>query len=405
MSLKITKLVTLLLGIFLCVIFTILYQSKESDTYLAEEAEACDAINIQQSLKIDCWMSIIQETFQESGTQGAFDDFIYIYTNFETFANTGCHKHAHRVGDLAFYYEYLSHGDLSLVEFPMNATTCGYGFYHGFIEHLVQNTPTSKYVDEICPYLTSTIKTVAPAISQTCYHGAGHGFLIAQADVLIDPREWSIVNFITVPLQRCDSLLQSTDSERKECYLGVFTVLTEWMFDNEYGLVYDRQYPYVHCDLLINPLHQEACYYETTQKFDYISNYNLKNTKKLIESGDRADIEEHLYEIALTGFIQRDTGTDGLDFLHTCKEVFENEIAMCIRVVIGGLIEHGPAQIQYKQVNQFCSNKILSPDEKRICIDAYAHKLERFNTKDEIQNMCSEGYLMKDLCIANFDSL
>ena len=136
----------------------------------AEWIDDCYNNHDNQSKRIDCWLRGIEDAFTVGGTEGAFDVFTTIYNRYDDFAATGCHKHAHRVGDLAFYYDYLTHEDLSKVTFPKNATAFGYGFYHGFVEHLVQNKPDPAYVDEVCPYLKDTIYDMAPAISQTFYH-------------------------------------------------------------------------------------------------------------------------------------------------------------------------------------------------------------------------------------------
>ena len=385
-------------GLIAVGVFSGVFSSPQSDIGLSVYAQECNDSTDSHASRIDCWMLLIENEFSNTGTAGAFDVFTYIYQNYESFANSGCHKHAHRVGDLAFYYDYLTHEDLTKVEFPKGATACGYGFYHGFVEHLVQNTPSPQYVDEICPLLKETISNEAPGISQTCFHGAGHGFLLAQSDQLTDPKDWTIDNFITEPLLKCDGLLLASDFERKECYQGVFTVLTEWMADEEYGLTYNKIEPYAHCDRVANSEYQEGCYAEVSQKFDSVSEFSMTKMRKLLESGATQDFYNKTLWIALSGFMQNDPDTDGIDFFKECSEVFFDRSDTCIDVVVGGVIEHGPSGNQYQYVNAFCELDLLTEKEQEYCNRSFAQKLPRYETEEDIKLLCNNNVIHPATC-------
>jgi hypothetical protein len=287
---------------------------------------------------------------------------------------------------------------MTQMEFPKNSIACGYGFYHGFVEHLIQDRPNVDFVAEQCAYLVGALSETAPDLQGVCYHAGGHGFLMAQADVLRDPSEWTIPNFTTAPLEKCDALKTTSKFLKHECRQGVFNVFVNWMEAGEYGFSYNAQSPYKYCNTLENIEHQTACYIEMTRKIEYGSGTDPFSALELIQTGEREDMENTLLVIAVAGMVMADPyGTQ--EYLTTrCRLVDEQYQRGCFTSIVHGLFEHGIPGREYYLANQFCSSEFLLDTEVSWCHQQAAQKLNRFITNTEIQDFCSNGDISGPIC-------
>ncbi len=365
----------------------------------SQEIVSCNEGEKNESEKINCWFVIIQKVFIEQGTEEAFTVFEKINNDYDVFANTGCHRHAHRVGDLSYYYDYLDHKDLRKTEFPKNAVACGYGFYHGFFEHLIQDNPDPDFVTETCEYMRENLYEVAPAISQTCYHGSGHGFVLAELDKITESKLWTETQFTSQPLQQCERLAQATLSEISECRQGVYNVLADWMADKEYGLSYNADEPFAFCDTQLFE-HQYDCYYEMAQKIGIITEFSPLKSLVVAEKALRKDLQQLILDVAIAGLVQHNPKGDQSEILNECRLMPENFGLVCFKSIVSGLIEHNPINDDFASAFGFCARKDLLIHETEACYGILALKLERFYTKNEIEIACQSGVYSDILCTA-----
>jgi len=383
----------------LSVLFGIAYvvYQKDSTSYTIEIKE-CAELHADSSSRINCWMGVIRTVFEEEGTEEAFGVFTSVYETYTDFSGTGCHLHAHRMGDMSYYYDYLYHQDMTQMDFPKNSISCGYGFYHGFIEHLIQDRPEIDFVEEQCVYLVDRLCEIAPVLQGVCYHAGGHGFMMARADELRDPSEWTISNFTTPPLEKCDALETVSKHLKHECRQGVYNVFTNWMEVGEYGFTYNAQSPYEYCDTVENIEHQTACYIEMTRKIEYGSGTDPLSAFELIQTGNREDMEKSLLIIAVAGMVMHDPYGDQEYLTTRCRLVDAEKQQSCFKSIVHGLFEHGIPGREYYLANQFCSSEFLLDVEVGWCHQQAAQKLNRFRTNSEIQNICSNGDLSEQVC-------
>jgi len=362
------------------------------------EIDRCNAdADASESKKIDCWYEIIRETFNTKGTEEAFDIFEDIYTKYDVFTNTGCHRHAHRVGDMSYYLDYLTHKDLTQMDFPKNANLCGYGFYHGFVEHLIQDNPDTNFTVKACTQLIESLESVAPAIQQTCYHGAGHGFLLAKVDQLSEGEGWSRRMFIEEPLSNCEALTSVTQNDRNECRQGVYNVFTDWMSYGEYGLSFNTEEPFDFC----NAEHverREDCYYEVAQKLDMITDSNPIEMGRLIQVIEDEDVRGSVLGTGIAGIIQNNPAGNQYDVLTQCQSLSEDLVVPCIKGIVGGLIEHDISKTNYTNAANFCAYAPMSDAERNECLIRGVDQMQRFRTPNELQKLCAQKVYPDTFC-------
>lgn len=363
-----------------------------------KEVAVCAETTEDRSARINCWIEALRKALRAEGTERAFELFGYVYENHEDFSDTGCHLHAHRMGDIAYYDEYLAHQDITEIEFPKNSISCGYGFYHGFIEHMIQDRPEVDFVETQCAYLIDALKDVGPGIEGVCYHAGGHGFMMARADELTDREEWTIANFTNPPLEKCEQLKTPDAYLKDECRQGVFNVFVNWMEIGEYGIHYNADAPYEYCNTLTNDDHQYACYTEMTRKINYASKGDPERAIEIIQSGVRRDMDIYLLEIAVAGTVQEDPYGAQEKLLRGCRAVDGHMQEACFKAIVHGLFEHGIPGAEYKLADEWCAASDLSETEDAWCYQRLVNKLDRFRTDTQIKEICDAGELSKRAC-------
>ncbi len=384
----------------ICVV-TVLFLSHAAEARFAAEAERCDSSFGAVSEKIDCWLRLIRADLEQRGIEKALEHFSYLYETFELFGATGCHQHAHKLGDMAYYGIYRKTQDLTQMEFPQATTGCGYGFFHGFLEHLIQDTPEPLFVTETCEYLKKRLSESMRDIGTICYHGSGHGFTLARIDT-VPQKEWgNLSSFINVPLAQCEGLPLANEKEIEDCREGIFNVIADWMTNKEYGFSYNEAAPFAPCALQ-NPKHTYACHYELGQRLSAVIEDDARNAAVLVETLKDKEIREMVFGVMVAGIMQRAAPLKRealvAEQCHGVKDASLHHV--CIRSAANGMMEHGSPQQEYRQVLRFCSNPLLSKrGEQSYCYETLARRLPRFYSQETRQRICNEfPKLHKALC-------
>ncbi len=313
--------------------------------------------------KKECWEFTLSQAVEEGGVTKAFEIFTHLYESDPQFASDGCHWYSHKIGD-ASYADYLTHKDFSKVQFPDSSSYCGYGYYHGFLEHYLRDTPDFEDVVGICNELIKNRSEDLPRIRLNCFHAIGHGFVQEPSDTGM----WGDAQaFVQTGIDVCRKL--EKDDERMECLQGAFNVISDWIYTDNYGLEPDPNDPMKLCRTQANYEETLACYYELSMKLNiYTKNgllefYNLY--VKDIEDDEIADvIIGPLVAAVMQELISED---DHIPLLYECRSLPERVQVACLKGITGGFVAHGEPTKEYVKAITFCSSSVLTSDEKSIC--------------------------------------
>lgn len=343
--------------------------------------------------QIDCIFNIIHENLREHGLESALGIFQDAYDSFYSFSSTGCHRHAHRVGDMVYYELYLQQDGFNSVFFPQTATACGYGLFHGFIEHLIQDNPSPAFVTETCNYLHDVYGDSMGAIRLTCYHGSGHGFMLHTAE-RIEREAWGdLSRFTSDSLEKCMQLSEATEYEQEECRQGVFNVIVDWMSDEEYGFSYDYENPFAVCDSL-QEQYWHACYYEMAQKTDRVSGEDPRVLARIVEGAPNQELADTAFSVGIAGIVQQVIADEGEyeRILHDCSDLSDAQYRLCLQSVIHGLFEHGPPAQEYQEPLALCADNgfVGERDLSAFCYKNIAQRLTRFYEPAQRTSICRE---------------
>lgn len=356
---------------------------------------------VSEEHQVECIFKILESEMGRGGMFTAMPVFSSAYKSFYSFASTGCHKYAHRMGDIAYFKEYLAKKDMRAMNFPQETTACGYGFYHGFLEHLIQDNPSPRFVTETCTYLTERLGGTMGSIRLICYHGSGHGFVLAHVETLPSSAWGNAWTFVGEPLKECDSLPGATREEKEQCRQGVFNMLVEWMQLEQYEFSYDTEDPFSTCRTMPERYWHD-CYYETSQKLDRLSGRDPVRIAEIVQHAPTEKIRRSSFEVGVAGIIQQ-TIADERGYEETlarCALLDDPLFMSCMKSILRGLFEHGAPQEEYKKVLVFCEDAyIAARGQTKACFWFTAESFIRFYTPEKALELCTtfpEAY--RDIC-------
>jgi hypothetical protein len=366
-------------------------------------ADACDAAHEGIQAKVDCWLGRPLSIVDAGSLTAGFRAFTYLYETYPAFASTGCHRYAHKVGDAAYYNFMLAKGlALEEVEFPQSTTACGYGFFHGFIEHLVQNDPDEKNVVQNCEYLRETYAKNMRDIGTICYHASGHGFMQTQADALPDAMWGNPGLMVKQPLEACERL-PTNGQEIEDCREGVFNVLVDWMETKDFGLSFDLDDPLALCSRVAAGW-QYACYYELGQNLGKITGGSPLRAAAFSASIRDTELRRMTFGVMVAGMMQSKTALDEYrELLGECTAIEEAVLyETCVVSSANGMMEHGVPGEEYAKVLDLCADaRLTERDGDAACYRALGQRLARFYPPGKVASICgSFPSAYRDSCVA-----
>jgi len=354
-------------------------------------AEACDAAHEGVQAKVDCWLERPLGIVNAGSLTAGFRAFTYLYETYPAFASTGCHRYAHKVGDAAYYNLMLAHGlSLEDIDFPQSTTACGYGFFHGFVEHLVQNDPDQRTVVAHCEYLRSTYAGTMRDIGTICYHASGHGFMQAQADALPEGMHGNPRLMVRRPLEECEAL-PTNEREIEDCREGVFNVLVDWMETGDFGLTFDLKDPLGVC-AHVEKQWEYACYYELGQNLGKITEGSPLKAAQFSMSIRDAELRTMTFGVMVAGMMQSAAALDEYTtVLDECVHIDDQALyETCVVSSANGMMEHGVPGSEYEKVLELCAVGFLDERGRSVCYGALASRLTRFYPQEKAEQICAE---------------
>lgn len=316
---------------------------------------ACEGVNIGQ--KQQCWDALLEATVKQQGLDAAFDLFTKLYQTDPSIPKA-CHGWAHILGKAA-YTLFRNNKNFILRK---ETSYCGYGFFHGFIEKLLQDTGDVKATREFCNYASKQLGKEGSAVYGNCLHGIGHGSV-----GIDDPKLWG--NFqamVDIGLKTCEAALNK--NELRQCYDGAFNAMQQNALHGDYKLSVDRNDLFKICRVQ-KEQYKDACYYEFTGLIADMTNHDFKKAADLIlKEINGKDFAPRIFLKLSADFFQTDiTNTDYTKNVLDCRALPDNLISACFNGILLGFIAHGEPNRQYIKGLEFCKYSILDDKERESC--------------------------------------
>lgn len=174
--------------------------SYGSRAYVAATRKECSDTSEKESLD-RCFRKVLREAVRKEGTKGAVSVLELLRKEGVIDATFDDHQHVHEIGR-----ETARLFGLSVDAFLLCPTTYNYGCQHGFFEYgLSQSNSYEEAATRICEGIG---KNRPPKLYAYCYHGVGHGLMMALS--------YNLEEVLSV----CNNLPNQTAQE--SCWQGTF---------------------------------------------------------------------------------------------------------------------------------------------------------------------------------------
>lgn len=326
--------------------------------------------------KIQCWEETMNDILGKKGLGVALDFAAALYDQEPEFARD-CHSYMHTLGGEA-YKEFSRSGNFMVTP---KTSYCGYGFYHGFMEALIQDGQSPTEAVKFCSYVDKQLAGYTSKGSIACYHGIGHGAVDGS-----DPRAWGNAEEIIKPgLELCRKI--SEDEEiRYLCATGVFNSLAIALNFGNYGLKANMSDPYYSCHDKSEPPFRRACYQEMNTHALHMSGNDFSKAAVFIGKIKEPKYAEFAVEQLAGAAVA--TNFDSYDkLIKVCRSLSQKNI--CFSGLVGGILEHGKPNSEYNEAINFCNTIELSKDEKNICFSYLISSVGMLYPPEQVKEVCA----------------
>ena len=342
--------------------------------------EECDSQS-ENTQRLLCWQDAVDAALSSKGVDAAFDIVARLSAEYPEFAGQ-CHGFTHLIGEAA----YQLFRDGKKIEISQQASYCGYGFYHGFLEALLQKGGTMEQARKLCEdadkeYSRRVAQSAGPL--RACYHGIGHGVTDGS-----DSRTWGDVSAMIGPGLAICERFGSTDFKKELCASGVFNSLAIMYPNARYHLPFKKNDPYGICRLQGKSYVKKSCYEEMNTLVLGLMGNNFNKAANIADK-----ISERIYaqyaiqsiaSYAASSALQKSTHKN---FITSCRALAADMRNECIDGFVGGLFEFGSPGREYQGVLDFCSSG-LTASEKRVCYQSVVGYGSYMYTQERMDEVC-----------------
>lgn len=346
-----------------------------------KRSQANDCSKVTGSQKVACFENLMDTTLKNQGLSQTFETLATLYQTDPDFASN-CHDFAHKLGYKA-YELFSQHKDFNL---SSKSSYCGYGFYHGFMESLLQTTGDMNEARSFCEYADSKLAKTTSDAGGACYHGIGHGAVDGS-----DPRFWGDAEKMVQPaLTLCEKVSNDENPPPRygklfRCSSGAFNGLEILVDASKYNLSPNKEDPFGSCRIQPNK-YKEACYTQFVVSAMQVTKGDFTKTANIIST-----IPEDNYAIPTMQslVVERARGnfeySQNLDF---CRGLADRFKLPCVTSLAEGLMKYGPPQKEYEGAIKFCRFNLLNEEERIECFQRVLSLLRIWYTADKSEQIC-----------------
>lgn len=330
--------------------------------------------------QLECWNSLLGQTATTYGLTATFNLVDYLYQNDPSFASN-CHAFAHTIGQKS--YEIWAQG--RTLDVTPSVSSCGYGFYHGFMEALVGQHGQITQARDFCLKVDQQLSKFGSKDASSCFHGIGHGTatphdpaLYGHPQAMIDPA-----------LALCASAATDT-KQREDCNTGVYSAIATFMSNREYGLSVSRDDPLALCPRQAQS-YESACYIGMVVALSSLTQNSLPLAAAYIEKIPNDDIAQSMIKSMTGPVIYSDPKrTDFSQQILDCRSLQSRLRQSCLLGFASGIYEFHGSKDGLTSVFNFCSTGLMNADEHKACFDHILGVIRETHSATEIDSACRE---------------
>lgn len=333
-----------------------------------------------------CYSEKIKSALERNGLSAALDLVTFAYADDSRFA-AGCHGEMHVLGTNA-YRLFAEQKPVTLTD---KASSCGYGFYHGFMQALLYATRDYAEARAFCAYAGTQVPYPEGYAQGACYHGIGHGFTDSGGSSAAgDP-----VAIAAPGLEVCRKVASSEPAWEYRCYSGVFNAMAVLAQDPK-NKIDMRDDPYLFCKTRwYSALERQACYAEMNTLVVAMSERNIDKTIDYIDTIADPTYRQRALVTALAvyGAYERESVDLPRKVARTCESYVTPQQEACVGAFVAGMLEMGRPGSQHISVLRLCGSSELTTAMQGACYTQLIDVPQVAFSKTAIRTMCDAAPL------------
>lgn len=357
-------------------LYLINQKNETSDITSSVAYEKC-LVNKDNGQRLQCWEDLIDSVLNKEGLDQAFILVGDLFEKDRQFASN-CHSFAHKTGEFA-YDLYSGNKQFSLTA---KTSYCGYGFYHGFMEKLLNTTDDLDQARSFCEFADAQLAKKTIDAKGACYHGIGHGAVDGE-----DPRSrGNAIDTVNPGLQLCEKVSVSRD-QLFRCTSGAFNALEILMSQGQSGLGLNGKDPFWICRFQPEK-YKRPCYTQMVVAAKNVAHQDFIKTAEFIDTIVEDDFAIETLE-ALAVEKVNSPNRDYSEMIGFCRGLKQRFKLPCIKAYGEGFLKYGPPQTEYIEAIKFCSSELLSESEHKICFGRALSLLRNLYTVGKSEEICN----------------
>lgn len=333
-----------------------------------------------------CWRNLLESTVDKNG----LDEGFRLFREIAQLEPEDCHGYAHDLGSYAF----AAYSKGKKIQVGEEASYCGYGFWHGFMERFAANSLLDE-AKNFCESQMGSTPELLSRIRNSCAHGIGIGLIPDPPSV----KFWGQTQPLVEPaLEYCDTLKREY-SMIENCYAGAFHAMVTYMVEKEYKFVFDKDNFFGLC-LLQKEKYRPECYYQIAPKLPGLTHDDLPRVFKLLNQIPSQEVYLRTLDTALINFTnQHMTVNDRIDFFQKCRALEPTLASVCISSMVESIFNTGVPDKEYLKAIELCSSKEFIDSEKSICFEKVLSLSRSHYSKNKVEGICvSIKKVYKNIC-------
>ena len=333
------------------------------------------------------WENQIAVALKDKGLDQAFEILANLYATQPAFA-AECHGYSHELGN-AVYGMFADQEDFKLTP---KTSYCGNGFYHGFMEALLQDTGDIRTAQEFCRTAGEKLMSETVDAEGACYHGIGHGAVDGG-----DPRAWGDAQAMIEPAMKlCEQVAGQDHSKYGKmyrCTTGAYNAIEILSADDKYKLTSLRSDPFAFCQTQSYDL-QDGCYNNMVPALMRLTKADFLKSGQTIEKIPEKDyvIRSSVMSGLFHEFIRLNLAAPNYNIaagVKLCHQLSQSLQISCIDGLSGGHMKYGEPGQEYLKGLAFCGSDILNDAEQGTCYRHILPRLRVWYSADKSQEICA----------------
>jgi hypothetical protein len=332
----------------------------------------------------ECYQIDIVTVLNKDGLDKALDRMAVLY-NTEPGFKDSCHAVSHILGKSA-YHIFEEGGSIKL---SGKTSYCSYGFYHGFMEEMLQMSGNPDQARKFCSDAGKTLSKESSNAEGACYHGIGHGAADGS-----DPRAWGDPVALVNPAIELCNRVDPTEPHFYRCASGVFNSLALMYIYNSYNLKFsDLENPFSVCKNWTTLRVKDPCYQEMNSIGMKMMKGDLAVGIKLVEKIDDEAQYSVLAMRSLAAFapavFSQPVESNFKKIISACQNARKDLVIPCIQGIPSGLMEFGSPGREYEFALAFCKSKELTDSQKSECFKTLSGGVRSYYSPQKQATICA----------------